>query len=106
MPDGSDTVFMQEDVRVDAAGLVHFPTGLHHGTNVRPIGEDISEGSVVLPRGRPLRPQDVAVCAALGLTELEVRRSVRVLFFRPATRLFRLGRRADPRSCLTRIVSC
>jgi molybdopterin molybdotransferase len=81
MPDGSDTVFMQEDVRVDADGHVHFPTGLCRGANVRPVGEDISAGSVVLPRGRRLRPQDVAVCAALGLTELEVRRSVRVAVF-------------------------
>ena len=81
MPEGSDTVFMQEDVRVDAAGRLHFPTGLRLGANVRPIGEDFPAGSVVLPRGRRLRPQDVAVCAALGLTELEVRRSVRVAVF-------------------------
>lgn len=81
MPDGSDTVFMQEDVRVDADGHVHFPTGLCRGANVRPVGEDISAGSVILPRGRRLRPQDVAVCAALGLTELQVRRSVRVAVF-------------------------
>ena len=81
MPDWSDTVFMQEDVQVDADGHVHFPTGLRRGANVRPIGEDIPAGSVVLPRGRRLRPQDVAVCAALGLTELEVRRSVRVAVF-------------------------
>ena len=60
---------------------VHFPTGLCRGANVRPVGEDISAGSVVLPRGRRLRPQDVAVCAALGLTELQVRRSVRVAVF-------------------------
>jgi molybdopterin molybdotransferase len=80
MPDGSDTVFMQEDVRIDAGG-VHFPTGLRQGANVRPIGEDIPAGSVVLPRGRRLKPQDVAVCAALGLTELQVRRSVRVAVF-------------------------
>jgi molybdopterin molybdotransferase len=81
MPDGSDTVFMQEDVRVDAAGGVRFPAGLRRGANVRPIGEDIPARSVVLPKGRRLRPQDVAVCAALGLTELEVRRSVRVAVF-------------------------
>jgi molybdopterin molybdotransferase len=81
MPDGSDTVFMQEDVRVDPDGHVHFPTGLRRGANVRPVGEDVPAGSVVLPRGRRLRPQDVAVCAALGLTEVEVRRSVRVAVF-------------------------
>jgi molybdopterin molybdotransferase len=81
MPEGADTVFMQEDVRVDAAGRVHFPAGLRRGANVRPVGEDISMGSVVLPKGRRLRPQEVAVCAALGLAELEVRRSVRVAVF-------------------------
>ena len=56
MPDGSDTVFMQEDVRVDPDGHVHFPTGLRRGANVRPIGEDIPAGTVVLPRGRRLIP--------------------------------------------------
>jgi molybdopterin molybdotransferase len=81
MPEGADTVFMQEDVRVDAAGRVHFPTGLRRGANVRPVGEDIPTGSVVLPKGKRLRPQEVAVCAALGLAELEVRCSVRVAVF-------------------------
>jgi molybdopterin molybdotransferase len=81
MPERSDTVYMQEDVRVDAAGAVHFPIGLGRGANVRPIGEDIPIGSVVLAKGRRLRPQDIAVCAALGLTALEVRRSVRVAVF-------------------------
>ena len=56
MPDGSDTVFIQEDVGVDAAGRVHFPGGLRRGANVRLIGEDILAGSVVLPKGRRLRP--------------------------------------------------
>jgi molybdopterin molybdotransferase len=78
MPEGADTVFMQEDVRLDHAGRVHFPEGLRCGANVRPIGEDVAVGQVVLPKGRRLRPQDVAVCAALGLVEIDVRRSVRV----------------------------
>jgi molybdopterin molybdotransferase len=77
MPEGVDTVFMQEDVRIDD-GRVLFPSGLRRGANVRPAGEDIPRGCVVLPKGRRLRPQDVAVCAALGLAEIEVRRAVRV----------------------------
>jgi molybdopterin molybdotransferase len=32
-------------------------------------------------QGKRLRPQDVAVCAALGLTEVQVRRPVRVAVF-------------------------
>ena len=34
MPDGADTVFMQEDVRVDEAGRVVLPVGLKPGANV------------------------------------------------------------------------
>jgi molybdopterin molybdotransferase len=81
MPEGADTVFMQEDVRVGDDGCVHFPAGLRAGANVRPVGEDIPIGGVVLPKGRRLRPQDVAVCAALGLTEIKVHRPVRVAVF-------------------------
>jgi len=81
MPRGTDTVFMQEDVRVDDAGSVLLPPGLKRGANVRPAGEDIAAGKVIVPAGRWLRPQDVAVAAAMGLTELEVRRRVKVAVF-------------------------
>src|SRR6266481_6555616 len=40
MPQGTDTVFMQEDVRVDGDKVV-LPAGLKPGANVRPAGEDI-----------------------------------------------------------------
>ena len=81
MPASADTVFMQEDVRVEDDGRVVLPPGLKRGANVRPAGEDIPRGEVVLPAGRRLRPQDVAVAAAMGVTELEVRRRVRVAVF-------------------------
>ena len=55
--------------------------GLKRGANVRPAGEDITLGRVILPAGRWLRPQDVAAAAAMGLTEIEVRRRVRVAVF-------------------------
>lgn len=81
MPEGADTVVMQEDVRVDETGAVIVPAGLKRGANVRPLGEDIVQGSVVLRAGQNLRPQDVALVAALGLTEIGVRRRVRVAVF-------------------------
>src|SRR5258706_10519281 len=64
MPDGADTVFMQEDVRIDGDGRVIFPAGLKPGANVRPAGEDISAGHSSLAAGLRLRPQDVALAAA------------------------------------------
>ena len=81
MPDGTDTVFMQEDVRIDAAGNVVLPSGLKAGANVRPAGEDIPRGHVALASGRRLRPQDIAVAAAFGLTTLDVVRRLRVGVF-------------------------
>ena len=81
MPAGADTVFMQEDVRVEEAGKVILPPGLKRGANVRPTGEDIAKGQVVLKAGHRLRPQDIALAAALGHTEVEVRRRIRVAVF-------------------------
>jgi molybdopterin molybdotransferase len=81
MPDGSDTVFMQEDARPDDAGCVLLPAGLKRGANVRPAGEDIALGRVTVPAGRWLRPQDVAVAAAMGMTAIRVRRRVKVAVF-------------------------
>lgn len=81
MPAGADTVFMQEDVRIDQAGKVVLPPGLKAGANVRPAGEDIPEGHPALPAGRLLRPQDIALIAALGLTSVEVRRRLRIAVF-------------------------
>jgi molybdopterin molybdotransferase len=81
MPDGADTVFMQEDVRIDDAGRVVVPPGLRAGANVRSAGEDIALGAAALPAGRRLRPQDIALAAAFGLPQLKVRRRIRVAVF-------------------------
>jgi len=81
MPQGADTVFMQEDAGVDEGGGVVLPAGLKRGANVRPAGEDITLGRVIVPAGRWLRPQDVAAAAAMGLTAVRVRRRVKVAVF-------------------------
>ncbi|MBV9461990.1 MAG: molybdopterin molybdotransferase MoeA, partial [Bradyrhizobium sp.] len=81
MPEGTDTVFMQEDVRVDESGHVVLPAGLKVGANVRPAGEDIPQGHLALKAGQRLRPQDIALAAAFGLTDLEVVRRIRVAVF-------------------------
>jgi molybdopterin molybdotransferase len=94
MPEGADTVFMQEDVTLDDAGRVVLPAGLRPGANMRPQGEDLPQGALALPRGRRLRPQDVALVAALGLTALDVRRRIRVAVFSTGNEVISPG---DPR---------
>ena len=104
MPARTDTVFMQEDCRTED-GCVIVPPGLAAGANRRLAGEDVRAGTVALPAGRRLGPQHIALAAALGVTELRVRRRVRVALFstgdeivdpgaaRPAPALFDANRR-------------
>jgi molybdopterin molybdotransferase len=80
LPAGADTIFMQEDVEALGA-QVRLPAGLRRGANTRQRGEDIAAGAVALPQGRRLRPQDIALAAALGLTRLPVRGRPRVAIF-------------------------
>src|SRR6266849_3673924 len=91
MPQGTDTVFMQEDVRIDDAGRVVLPPGLKPGANVRPAGEDIPLSHVALKAGQRLRPQDIALAAAFGLTHVEVRRRIRVAVFSTGNELVSPG---------------
>jgi molybdopterin molybdotransferase len=96
MPDGADTVFMQEDVRLDSEGRVVLPAGLKPGANVRPAGEDIPLGSAALAQGQRLRPQDVALAAAFGLTEIDVTRRIRVAVFSTGNELVSPGSPRKP----------
>ena len=91
MPDGADTVFMQEDVQVAGDGKVVLPQGLRRGANVRPAGEDIPAGHPALAAGLRLRPQDVALAAAFGLTHIEVVRRIRVAVFSTGNELVSPG---------------
>jgi molybdopterin molybdotransferase len=96
MPEGADTVFMQEDARIEDGNRVTLPPGLKRGSNVRPIGEDVAAGQRVLQAGHRLRPQDVALLAALGLTHVQVRRRVKVAVFSTGNEIVAPGEPRGP----------
>ena len=80
MPKGADTVFMQEDVTVEGSQVI-VPKGLKPGSNRRLAGEDAHAGAVVVPAGTVLEAQHIALLAALGVAEIEVRRRLKVAIF-------------------------
>ena len=80
MPVGADTVFMQEDCRVDGNAVI-LPPGLERGANSRYAGEDLRKGAIMLPAGKKLAAADLALAAAQGTTRLPVRRRLRVAVF-------------------------
>jgi len=80
MPREADTVFMQEDCRVEGASVI-VPSGLKIGANRRLAGEDLRKGAVAIAAGRPMNVQQVSLVAAIGLTEIPVRRRLRTALF-------------------------
>lgn len=95
MPADADTVFMQEDVRLEGEAVL-LPPGLKRGANRRPAGEDIRRGETVIPAGRRLRPQDLALAAAVGLSAVPVRRRLRVALFSTGDELAQPGAALGP----------
>jgi molybdopterin molybdotransferase len=95
MPPGPDTVFMQEDARVDGDHVV-LPPGIKRGANRRKTGEDIKEGATILTRGHRLRAQDVGLIASVGLTQVPVFRALKVAIFSTGDELREPGEETPP----------
>jgi len=77
VPDGADTVVRFEDARLDG-DWVEVLTPYASGANVRPAGEDVCAGQIVLAAGAALRPQEIGMLAAVGRVEVSVVRRPRV----------------------------
>ncbi|MGJ8572046.1 MAG: molybdopterin molybdotransferase MoeA [Hoeflea sp.] len=77
MPQGADTVAMQEDCTVDG-DQVAVPLDLKRGANARRAGEDVAANTPVLHTASRLRPQDMAALASFGLPGITVRKPVRI----------------------------
>jgi molybdopterin molybdotransferase len=80
MPEGADTVFMQEDVTLEG-DRVELPPGLKPGANRRFAGEDFRLGAPLVAAGTRLRPQHLAALAAGGYGAVEVFKPLRVAVF-------------------------
>nr|VFK14864.1 MAG: molybdopterin molybdochelatase [Candidatus Kentron sp. LFY] len=90
LPDGFDTVVMQESCRVDGDS-VSISGPISPGINVRYRGNDIEAGAVVLAAGTRLRPQTLGVAAAMGLATLPVFRRLRVALLSSGNEIIQPG---------------
>jgi len=90
LPQGTDTVVIQEAVRKDG-GRVLIPPGQKKSQNVRYAGEDLKAGVAVLKAGKMLRPAELGLVASLGIGEVSVRRRLRVAFFSTGDELASIG---------------
>jgi molybdopterin molybdotransferase len=100
LPEGADAVVMLEYTQTTSvgtglgagSGLTSSPQGkpdpnekeieilraVAEGENVIAIGEDVSQGQLVQPKGSLMRPAEIGGLMALGITQLRVSKRVRV----------------------------
>ena len=95
MPQGADTVMMQEDCRLEADRVI-VPPGIKRGANSRRAGEDVEAGVIAIGAGARLRPQEIGLAAALGRSVLPVRSPLRAALFSTGDELIDPGAQAAP----------
>jgi molybdopterin molybdotransferase len=95
IPTGADAVVKVEDTE-SAGEVVRVYVAPKPGSFVRPAGEDVVAGDLVLERGRRLRPADIGVAAALGWPVLRVSSRPRLAVLATGDELVPLGQPLTP----------
>jgi len=93
MPEGTDTVVMQERATEIEGGVrIAANAVTKAGQNRRFAGEDLRQGAVVFRAGQRVRPAELGMIASLGISEVAVWRRLRVAFFSTGDELVSIGR--------------
>jgi len=77
VPEGADTVVMQEDTRAEN-GAVEIFSNISAGTNIRKAGEDIAEGQLLFEKGTRIRPAHIGTLASIKKALVSVYQRPRV----------------------------
>ncbi len=79
VPDGADTILVQEEAARDGDALTLAGEGPPHvGAHIRPVGLDFSYGETLIAPGARLTPARIALAAIAGHATLPVHRRIRV----------------------------
>ncbi len=72
LPPGADAVVMIEYTAEAMPGTIEVVRPVAPGEGVVRADEDARAGDIIIPNGRPLRPQDLGMLAAAGVTSVRV----------------------------------
>ncbi|MBO8128336.1 MAG: molybdopterin molybdotransferase MoeA [Peptococcaceae bacterium] len=78
LPDGADAVVMVEYTEQLDEHNIGVIRPVAPGENIIRRGDDLKAGSLLFPAGHRLRPQDLGLLAAAGISKVPVRKRVRV----------------------------
>lgn len=77
VPDSCDSVVMQEHCFVNGEHI-RIEKPIKQGQNIRRRGEDIQPEQVILEKGKRISAIDIALFASVGISEVEVKRKIKV----------------------------
>jgi molybdopterin molybdotransferase len=78
LPKGADSVVMLEYTQTVHENEIEIFRAVADGENLIRIGEDVTQGQLILPRGSRMRPAEIGGLLALGITSVRVVEKVRV----------------------------
>jgi putative molybdopterin biosynthesis protein len=86
-----DAVIMAEDIHQIDGGTIAIHAAAPAWQHIRPVGEDIVQGEMILPRRHRIRPIDIGVLLSGGITRIQVRRRPAVAIIPTGTELVEPG---------------
>jgi molybdopterin molybdotransferase len=91
IPDGADAVIMQEEAMVDGDIIRFTRHSVQQHENIRPLGDDLKKGQLVIDAGCKITARDMPLLASLGIPTVKVIRQPVVAFFSTGDELVSLG---------------
>jgi molybdopterin molybdotransferase len=95
VPEGADAVVMQEQCTLHG-NMVHLPTSVKAGQNIRRGGQDIQSGAEILSQGIRLQPQHLGLIASIGIRHVPVFKRLKVAVLSTGDELLEPGEPASP----------
>ncbi|MBI4931461.1 MAG: molybdopterin molybdotransferase MoeA [Bacteroidetes bacterium] len=78
LPDGADSVVVQEKVAVESGKLIIHDSSLELESNIRKTGSQIKKGEIVLKKGQVINPGAMGLLASLGIATAKIFSNPRV----------------------------
>ena len=94
MPDGADCALMQEFCD-EIDGVVRLNKPVTAGKNMRPAGENLQKGEIILEKGEKVKPSHLGQLAAAGIDSLSVKKPLRVAVISTGDELIQQGEKPE-----------
>lgn len=86
-----DSVIMVEDIVIIDENTVEIRNATAPWQHVRPVGEDIVQGEMILPGKHELRPMDIGVLLAGGISSVKVYKKPTIAIIPTGTEIIKAG---------------